>query len=541
MTLADRNRAAADVTLAVAWHARAHHDEEQTVNLVNVRHARKARGTTNRLRRRGWMLVLAALTPALALLAVAGGVGLPAVAGSDDTTEAPQTREFTLTAEEFDWEVMPGTTVRAWGYNRQVPGPEIRVREGDRVRITLQNRLPVGSTVHWHGVNLPPAMDGPAGLNQAPVEPGEDFTYEFVADPAGSRMYHSHTDVAAQVALGLYGPLVIEPKEPTREYDREATYMLSEWDLELTPDVAMGKAPRGPRDQTLSGGEWGTDLFLMNGRAGDGIPPLEIAEGERVLVRLMNMGSLAHPIHTHGHSFKVVATDGNPVPEGLELTKDTIMIAPGERYDIELTGDNPGVWMFHCHIESHAANGMMTLIAYEGEVPTGPLAELWDPGAAAGAGAAGHDAHGAGQRSVEGVAGSTDGTTHPSSSHAAAATATPAATAPAAPAVTEEPAAETAEPTPAADAPEVSGPTAAVAVRDDRFDPPSLEIAAGTTVVWTNEGANLHTIKSFDGGFEGGRLAPGESHAFRFDAPGVYRYVCTQHSRQGMVGTITVT
>ena len=95
---------------------------------------------------------------------------------------------------------MPGTTVRAWAYNGQMPGPEIRVREGDLVRITLRNELPVGTTIHWHGVNLPPEMDGPVGLNQAAVEPGEDFVYEFVATPAGTRWYHSHADPTAQIA-----------------------------------------------------------------------------------------------------------------------------------------------------------------------------------------------------------------------------------------------------------------------------------------------------------------------------------------------------
>ena len=109
--------------------------------------------------------------------------------------------------------MQPGTRVRAWAYNGQVPGPEIRVREGDRVRITLTNHLPVGTTIHWHGLDVPPEMDGPAGLNQAPVESGQSFTYDWIATPAGTRWYHSHTDVATQVMLGLYGSLIVEPKD----------------------------------------------------------------------------------------------------------------------------------------------------------------------------------------------------------------------------------------------------------------------------------------------------------------------------------------
>ena len=260
------------------------------------------------------------LVVVLITLLVAGGFVLTGVRPwSLVSTTRPVHRRCgrsTLTAQEIDWEIMPGTTVRAWAYNGQMPGPEIRVREGDLVRITLHNELPVGTTIHWHGVNLPPEMDGPVGLNQAAVEPGEEFVYEFVAQPAGTRWYHSHADPTAQIALGLYGSLIVEPREPKRTYDRDYTYILNEWDLELTPDVATGKAPRGVRDQMLRGGELGTDLFLMNGHAHESIPPIKLAEGERVLVRLINAGNLPHAIHTHGHSFKIVATDGNDVRRG---------------------------------------------------------------------------------------------------------------------------------------------------------------------------------------------------------------------------------
>ena len=125
-------------------------------------------------------------------------------------------REFTLVAEGFGWEIMPGVTVRAWGYNRTMPGPEIRVREGDLVRVTLQNKLPVGTTIHWHGLDVPPAMDGPVGLNQAAVAPGDSFTYEFIATNPGSRWYHAHADPKYQIALGLYGPLIVEPRAAAR-------------------------------------------------------------------------------------------------------------------------------------------------------------------------------------------------------------------------------------------------------------------------------------------------------------------------------------
>jgi plastocyanin/uncharacterized cupredoxin-like copper-binding protein len=431
----------------------------------------------------------------------------PVTASTDDK---PQTREFTLTASEFDWEIQPGSTVRAWGYNGQVPGPELRVREGDLVKITLQNELPVPTTIHWHGVDVPPEMDGPAGLNQAPVEPGDTFTYEFIATNPGSRMYHAHTDVATQIALGLYGPLIVEPRDGGEEYDQEYTYMLSEWDMEMTPDVATGKAPRGPRDSQLRGGELGADLFLMNGHTHEAINPIKVKEGERILVRLMNMGSLPHPIHTHGHSFKIVATDGNPVPEAAQLTKDTILIGPGERYDIELVAENPGVWMVHCHIESHAANGMMTVLEYEGSEPTGPLKEVWNRplGVDPATEMPGHDNHG----------------THSD------------------PPTPSEPSVEvTLSPEPTDQPAQPAAKTAEVVMLDDRFEARDLTVPAGTTVVWVNKGADWHSVAATDGSFESGQIASGDTFSLRFDAPGTYGYICKHHARQGMFGKIVVT
>jgi plastocyanin len=225
--------------------------------------------------------------------------------------------------------------------------------------------------------------------------------------------------------------------------------------------------------------------------------PIRIAEGERILIRLINAGHLAHPIHTHGHSFTVVATDGNPVPEAARWLKDTILVSAGERYDLELVGDNPGVWMVHCHIEHHMANGMMTTIWYDGYEPTGPAAELY-------------------------AMTSTDvGHHHHESAEPEAATPTPAPT--------EHDAAS-------------PGDEAAVEIRmvDDRFDPTTLSVPVGTTVTWINYGANWHSIAAFDGSFESEKLPPGGSFSQRFDTPGTYQYICKHHGMQGMIATITV-
>lgn len=421
-----------------------------------------------------------------------------ASAPASSPSPAAETREFVLTASEFDWALMGGTTVRAWGYNGQMPGPELRVTEGDHVRVTLKNRLPVPTTIHWHGVNVPPAMDGPAGLNQAPVQPGQEFVYGFTAAPAGSRWYHSHADPANQVPLGLYGPLIIEPRAPIRAYAHDYTYMLAEWDLELTPAVAAGKAPPGPGDRTMRGGQQGADYFLMNGHMHSAIAPIRLAKGDRILIRLMHAGAMPHAFHTHGHSFRIVATDGNPVPEPAQLTKDTVLIGPGERYDLELLGDNPGVWMVHCHMEPHMDNGMMTLLIYDGARPSGPVP-------------------------LFAFDSSTSATPVPNQDMGLMQVAP---TAPAAAPAT----------TPASAA---KGGTE-IAMLDNRFDPNAVNVPAGTTVTWVNKGRNWHTVSALDGSFVSEQISPGQRFSHQFTVPGTFQYICQHHVLQGMTGIVTV-
>lgn len=493
---------------------------------MNLRIAR--RQVSRRVNRLGRTQRLALVTALLAM--IIGLVGWVAPAPAADEPE-PQLREFTLTATEINLELQPGTTVRAWAYNGQVPGPEFHVREGDHVRITLINNLPVGTTIHWHGLDVPPDQDGPAGLNQAPVEPGQTFTYDWIATPSGTRWYHSHTDVATQVMLGLYGSLIIEPKKTPKHYDRDYIYILSEWDTELTPEVATGAAPRGPRDATLRGGELGTDLFLMNGRIHEAIPPIVVKEGDEVLIRLINAGTLAHPFHTHGHSFKIVATDGNPVPEAAQITKDTILVAPGERYDIAFTANNPGVWMVHCHIENHAANGMMTVIQYEGAKPTGPLAEFWETTPEAGSEDQAPPGHGGDEPGGQGGHGMHHGGDAAPDTSPQAGTSTP----------TVDPMA-TWTPQPSATATtSASGDVIWLAMVDDRFNPKSITIKAGQTVTWINNGADWHSVASFDGSFESDQVASGQTFSHTFITPGIYKFICKHHARQGMIGEIIVT
>jgi len=148
-------------------------------------------------------------------------------AGKQKSDATGPLREFRLVAGQGEVEVAPGKIYRNWMYNGQFPGPEIRVKEGERLRITVENQLPEETTVHWHGVPVPNAMDGVPGLTQKPIAPGERFVYEFEATPAGSYIYHSH--VGLQIDRGLIGPLVIEEATPHVTYDRDYALVLDDY------------------------------------------------------------------------------------------------------------------------------------------------------------------------------------------------------------------------------------------------------------------------------------------------------------------------
>lgn len=287
-------------------------------------------------------------------------------------------KEFRLEASEFRWEYEPGKWIHAWGYNGQIPGPEIRVNEGDKIRVIVKNSLPDATTVHWHGIDVPWQADGVAGVTQEAIQPGEEFMYEFRATPAGTRFYHSHgkshITSAQQMDMGLSGAFIVESRFPIVDYDREFTLVLDEWNI-----LAGGINPA--LTHVHGAGEEGAvpdfNTFTINGRIFPHTDILRIEEGERVLVRFINVGTAAfHPMHLHGHAFEVVAYDGFPDPSAPQeqyQRRNTITIHPGETTDILISADNPGPWLLHCHHVHHAAAGMITLLQYKGYDPISSL------------------------------------------------------------------------------------------------------------------------------------------------------------------------
>jgi FtsP/CotA-like multicopper oxidase with cupredoxin domain len=255
---------------------------------------------------------------------------------------------FHLVAEPLRHEIAPGLTIDAWGYNGRTPGPTIEVVEGDTVRIYVTNRLPEPTTVHWHGVLVPNGMDGVAGLSQRAIPPGETFKYEFTFRYPGTFMYHPHFDEMVQMAFGMMGMIVVHPRAPEdTPPDRDYALMLSEW--RVTP----GTSRPNPNEMT------DFNVFTINSRAFPGTAPLVAQVGDRVRIRIGNLGAMSHhPIHLHGYAFRVVATDGGPIAKEGQWPETTVLVPVGTTRDIELVADVPGDWAMHCHMTHHVMNQM---------------------------------------------------------------------------------------------------------------------------------------------------------------------------------------
>jgi len=255
---------------------------------------------------------------------------------------------FDLELSQIGWNILKYQRVDAYAINRQVPGPTIRVRLGDRVRFNVKNNLPESTTIHWHGMILPNNMDGPAYVTQAPIEPGKSFTYEFTTQQTGTYFYHSHQDSDRQQGVGLYGALIIDPRTPPAApgYDQEYTIQLQEWlkreGLTYPAMIMEGALP---------------NYFTINGKAYPETETIRMKVGQRVLLRFIGSNNnFVHPMHVHGGPFEVVARDGETIPPSARFLADTINVGPGQRYDVIWTAREPGRWLIHCHIPHHIKN-----------------------------------------------------------------------------------------------------------------------------------------------------------------------------------------
>ena len=255
-------------------------------------------------------------------------------------------KEFHLVCEPVVREFAPGMTVNMWGFNGSSPGPTIEAVEGDRIRIFVTNKLPEPTAIHWHGILLPSGMDGVSGLTQPPIPVGKTFVYEFTLLRSGSHFYHTHLDEQLQLALGMYGCLVVHPKDPKfMRVDRDFMFMLAAYDVEpgtMTPKVS-----------TMT--EF--NMWTWNNRVFPGIDPLVARSGERVRIRVGNLTMTNHPIHMHGPHFEVTGTDGGWIPKTARWPEVTTDVAVGQLRAFEFDAI-AGDWAIHCHKSHHTMNAM---------------------------------------------------------------------------------------------------------------------------------------------------------------------------------------
>ena len=270
---------------------------------------------------------------------------------------------FDLTIEDTRITLVDKQTFQTFAFNGQVPGPLFHVQEGDEVAVNVMNLTALPHTIHWHGLLQRGTWesDGVPDMTQLAIKPGDTFTYKFVAEPAGTMWYHCHVNVNEHVAMrGMWGAFIIDRKEPTaieKKVTKDYIFMLSGW---------ASKWAHKPGEGGLPGDVF--DYFTINGKAFPDTQPLRVKKGDVLRLRFVGAGDLIHSIHIHGHVFEVAFKDGHPLPNPIKA--DTLLIGPGERYDVILHADNPGRWMIHDHVDSHTMNGtrphggIMTVIEY---------------------------------------------------------------------------------------------------------------------------------------------------------------------------------
>ena len=255
---------------------------------------------------------------------------------------------FHLRAEPVKTDFVPGRPVDAWGFNGSIPGPTIEVTQGDRVRIVVENRLPELFAMHWHGLEVPPVIDGVPGLGAEALKPGEQRAFEFTMHQEGTFFYHSHFPM--QELMGLIGLLISHPArahEP--RVHRDVGMILQGWAI----------LPNNTVPNTLA---MEFNWLTINGKAGPATTPVIARLGERIRLRFVNLSMDHHPIHLHGHTFHVTGTEGGRIPRSAWIPGNTVIVGVAQAREIEFDAVYPGDWMVHCHLPHHMMNQMVSMV-----------------------------------------------------------------------------------------------------------------------------------------------------------------------------------
>ena len=297
--------------------------------------------------------------------------------------------DFTLRIAPASFEIAPRKMVKTIAYNGSVPGPLIRMKEGRPVTIEVFNDTGDPEIVHWHGLQIPSAVDGATEEGTPLIRAHGSARYTFTPKPSGTRWYHTHVmagrNLKRATYTGQFGFFYIDPRSEPGDYDQEVFLALKEWEPYMS-----------------SGGEGGDDsldvayeLFSINGHALGHGEPIRVKEGQRVLLRILNASAtMTRKIAVAGHKFRVVGMDGNPVAGPKDVR--TLEMGPAERIDAVVEMNQPGVWILGATDDHDREHGMGIVIEYSGQSGDprwlAPEDEKWDYAAFGNAGQSGSQA-----------------------------------------------------------------------------------------------------------------------------------------------------
>lgn len=289
-----------------------------------------------------------------------------------------------LRLEDCKLEIGDGVFVKTTAYNGQVPGPALRLRRGRPIAIDVTNASPRADLVHWHGLRTDPLNDGAAEEGSPLIQPGHTLRYHLTPEPSGTRWYHSHAmamdDLSASTYSGQFGFLLVDGAPDPGHYDQEVHLALHHWEPSFVPMVETMRAESQNVPQT-AGSDVGYRYATMNAHMLGFGEPLRVKQGQRVLFRLLNASATENvTLALPGHRFRVVAMDGNPVPN--PQTVDTIALGVAERVDALVEMNNPGVWVLGSTLKAAREKGLGVVVEYAGRrgdpVWQDPTSTAWE-------------------------------------------------------------------------------------------------------------------------------------------------------------------
>jgi FtsP/CotA-like multicopper oxidase with cupredoxin domain len=277
--------------------------------------------------------------------------------------------DYTLRIEPCNIEISPGINIKTIAYNGQVPGPILRLRDGVPVNIDVQNKSNDADLVHWHGLAIDPLNDGAMEEGSPMIPAGGQRRYSFTPRPAGTRWYHTHNSAGANLAVGSYtgqfGFLLVDGKGDPGHYDQEIFLAVHHWEPSFVPMVEKMQA-QSANNPNNPGSDVGYKYATINQhRLGAG-EPIRVKQGQRVFMRILNASATENIVMAlPGHKFKVIAMDGNPVPNPKEVP--VLAIAAAERIDAVVEMNSPGVWILGSTLQESRAMGLGIVVEYAGQ------------------------------------------------------------------------------------------------------------------------------------------------------------------------------